>query len=430
MSLEGEMSRVDDLAHDVTVLILGGGRGARLNLLTRLRSKPAVPVAGKYRLIDIPISNAINSHMERMYVLTQFNSVSLHRHIGRTYRFDAFSRGYVQILAAQQTPTHNKWFEGTADAVRRYQSVFKDVRGKYVLILAGDHMYRMDYRQLLAEHVDSKADITVGVLPCTEEEIGGFGAARIDGSGRIIEFREKPASADERTGMKASPELLKLRQIPGNRPYLASMGIYMFSGQALLAALDNDLNDFGRDIIPGMLDRFHVQSHFFGGYWRDIGTIRSFFEAHMDLVKPSPPFTFHDQNWPFYTRPRYLPGARLNKCRFDRTILAEGTNIEDCTVEESIIGLRSVIRGATIKRTLIMGIDSHYPNAGPDDPNAGIGPGSEICNAIIDKNARIGRNVRIINQKSLHDAEYDSWAIRDGIVVIPKNSVVPDGTVI
>jgi glucose-1-phosphate adenylyltransferase len=421
---------MDDLAHDVTVLILGGGRGTRLNLLTRLRSKPAVPVAGKYRLIDIPISNAINSHMERMYVLTQYNSVSLHRHIGRTYRFDAFSRGYVQILAAQQTPTENRWFEGTADAVRRSSSVLKDVRGKFVLILAGDHMYRMDYRELLEEHVDSNADITVGVLPCTEEEIAGFGAARIDGSGRIVEFREKPVSADQRAGMKASPELLKQKQIPEDRPYLASMGIYMFSGQALLAALDNNLNDFGRDIIPGMLDRFHVQSHFFDGYWRDIGTIRSFFEAHMDLVKPSPPFSFHDQKWPFYSRPRYLPGARLRQCQFDRVILADGTDIEDCMVEDSVIGLRSIIRGADIKRTLIMGIDSHYPSAGPDDPSAGIGPGSVICDAIIDKNARIGRNVRIVNQKKLRDAEFDSWAIRDSIVVIPKNSVVPDGTVI
>jgi glucose-1-phosphate adenylyltransferase len=427
---EVEMSRMDDLAHDVTVLILGGGRGARLNLLTRLRSKPAVPVAGRYRLIDIPISNAINSHMERMYVLTQFNSVSLHRHIGRTYRFDAFSRGYVQILAAQQTPTENKWFEGTADAVRRYQSVFKDVRGKFVLILAGDHMYRMDYRELLQEHVESKADITVGVLPCTEEEIGGFGAARIDESGKIIEFREKPSSAEQRDGMKASKALLERRNIPENKPYLASMGIYMFSGPALVAALDNSLNDFGRDIIPSMLDRFHVQSHFFNGYWRDIGTIHSFFEAHMDLVKPDPPFTFHDQNWPFYTRPRYLPGAQLKQCHFDRVILAEGTNIESCTVEDSIIGLRSVIRGATVRRTLLMGIDAHYPEAGPGDPEAGIGEGSEICNAIIDKNARIGRNVRIINQKKLRDAEYDSWAIRDGVVVVPKNSVIPDGTVI
>jgi len=268
------MSVLEECNLDVTVLILGGGRGARLAPLTLRRSKPAVPVAGKYRLIDIPISNAINSGMERMYVLTQFNSVSLHRHIGRTYRFDAFSRGYVQILAAQQTPTVQTWFQGTADAVRQNQHVFRQLRGDHVLILSGDHMYRMDYRQLLHDHVENGADITIAVKPCSEEEIAGFGAAMVDESGRIVEFREKPSTADERAGMEVAPSLLEAKGVAADLPYIASMGVYIFRKEALVEALDNDLVDFGGDIIPAEISRRRVQAHFFKGYWRDIGTIR------------------------------------------------------------------------------------------------------------------------------------------------------------
>jgi glucose-1-phosphate adenylyltransferase len=388
------MSTLDDEARTVTVVILGGGRGTRLDPLTERRSKPAVPVAAKYRLIDISISNAINSQMERMYVLTQFNSVSLHRHIGRTYRFDAFSRGYVQILAAQQTPTAQTWFQGTADAVRQYLRMLRDLRGEHVLILAGDHMYRMDYRQLLADHLEHEADITIGVKPCSEEEISGFGAARVDESGRIL-----------------------------------SMGIYLFRKQALLEALDNDLVDFGRDIIPAEVPRRRVQAHFFQGYWRDIGTIRAFFDAHMDLVRPDPPFTFHDRDWPIYTRPRYLPGARLLGCRFDRVLLGDGSRVLDSEVEDSVIGLRSEIRGSTLRRAMIMGVDTYHPDI-PGAPPVGIGEGCEITNAIIDKNARIGRNVRILNKEKSRHEDGDDWAIRDGIVVVPKNGVIPDGTVI
>lgn len=425
------MSVVDDLAPSVTVLILGGGRGTRLDPLTERRSKPAVPIAGKYRLIDIPISNAINSQMERMYVLTQFNSVSLHRHIGRTYRFDAFSRGYVQILAAQQTPTADRWFQGTADAVRRNIHVFRELAGDTVLILAGDHLYRMDYRQLLWDHHSSGADVTIGVMPCSEADIGGFGAMRVDASGRVVEFREKPRSAEQRAGMEVSPELLAAKGVRADQPFLASMGIYLFRKRALLECLENAEHvDFGRDIIPAAVGQRHVQAHFFKGYWRDIGTIEAFFGAHMDLVQHDPPFTFHDPGWPIYTRPRYLPGARLHGCHFDRVLLGDGTLIEDTQAEESVIGLRSVIRGSRIRRSLVMGVDSHYPEAPAGAPPVGIGEGSEIANAIIDKNARIGRNVRISNRDGVREATGDGWAIRDGIVVIPKNSVVPDGTVI
>ena len=424
------MSALDESDHDVTVVILGGGRGTRLSPLTMRRSKPAVPVAAKYRLIDIPISNAINSGMERMYVLTQFNSVSLHRHIGRTYRFDAFSRGYVQILAAQQTPTLQTWFQGTADAVRHNLHVFRQLRGDHVLILSGDHMYRMDYRQLLHDHLENRADITIAVKPCSEGEIADFGAAMVDESGRIVEFREKPSTRDARVGMEVASSLLKAEGVPSDLPYIASMGVYIFRKEALIEALDNELVDFGRDIIPAEVSRRRVQAHFFTGYWRDIGTIGAFFDAHMDLVQPDPEFTFHDPAWPIYTRPRYLPGARLHGCRFDRVLLGDGSRVENSVAEEAVIGLRAQIHDSTIRRTLIMGVDSHFPEPQPGDPPVGVGEGCEISNAIIDKNARIGRGVQICNEQGVQEADGDGWAIRDGIVVVEKNAVVPDGTVI
>jgi glucose-1-phosphate adenylyltransferase len=424
------MSALEECDLDVTVLILGGGRGARLAPLTLQRSKPAVPVAGKYRLIDIPISNAINSGMERMYVLTQFNSVSLHRHIGRTYRFDAFSRGYVQILAAQQTPTVQTWFQGTADAVRQNLHIFAQLPGEHVLILAGDHMYRMDYRQLLHDHIQSKADITIAVKPCSAEEIAAFGAVRVDDSGRIVEFREKPSTVEERKGMEVAPNLLESKGVSSEMPYLASMGIYIFRKHALVEALENELADFGGDIIPAEVSRRRVQAHFFKGYWRDIGTIGAFFEAHMDLVREKPQFTFHDQAWPIYTRPRYLPGAMLHRCRFDHALLSDGSRVEDSEIENAVLGLRGTVRKSTIHRALIMGIDAHYPAPELGEPPPGIGEGCEITNAIIDKNARIGRNVRISNEAGVDEADGDGWAIRDGIVVVAKNAVIPDGTVI
>jgi len=424
------MSALKERDLDVTVLILGGGRGARLAPLTLLRSKPAVPVAGKYRLIDIPISNAINSGMERMYVLTQFNSVSLHRHIGRTYRFDAFSRGYVQILAAQQTPTVQTWFQGTADAVRQNLHIFAQLPGEHVLILAGDHMYRMDYRQLLHDHVKNEADITIAVKPCSSDEIAGFGAVMVDESGRIVEFREKPSTAEDRAGMEVAPSLLETKGVPSDLPYLASMGIYIFRKEALVEALNNKLVDFGSDIIPAEVSRRRVQAHFFKGYWRDIGTIGAFFEAHMDLVLEKPQFTFHDQAWPIYTRPRYLPGAMLHRCRFNHALLSDGSRVEDSEIENAVVGLRGEIRKSTVRRALIMGIDAHYPAPELGEPPPGIGEGCEIRNAIIDKNARIGRGVHICNEAGIEEADGDGWAIRDGIVVVAKNAVIPDGTII
>ncbi|MCD4748605.1 MAG: glucose-1-phosphate adenylyltransferase [Thermoanaerobaculales bacterium] len=424
------MSMIEDLAREVSVLILGGGRGTRLAPLTTRRSKPAVPIGGKYRLIDIPISNAINSGMERMYVLTQFNSVSLHRHIGRTYRFDAFSRGYVHILAAQQTPAGETWFQGTADAVRHNLPIIRDIEAKHVLILAGDHMYRMDYRLLLGDHVENNADITIGVMPCSEGEIAEFGAARVDSSGRILEFREKPKTAEERAGMEVSPDLLRQKGVRSDQPYLASMGIYIFRKEALLEALSTGLVDFGGDIIPAEVSRRRIQAHFFKGYWRDIGTIRAFFDAHMDLVRIDPPYTFHDRKWPVYTRPRYLPGTRLHGCSFDQCLLADGSILKDSEVKNSVIGIRSVVRSAVLEKVLLMGVDSRVKDLGPDVPPVGVGEGTIIRNAIIDKNARIGRNVRIVNADGVKEAEGEGWCIRDGIVVVAKNIVIPDGSVI
>jgi glucose-1-phosphate adenylyltransferase len=416
---------------DVITVILGGGRGHRLDPLTRERAKPAVPIAGKYRLIDIPISNCIHSGMERMFVLTQFNSVSLHRHLVRTYKFDLFSRGFVQLLAAQQTPRGESWFQGTADAVRQNLDIILESRGELVLILSGDHMYRMDYRRLLHEHLRTGADVTVAALPCAEGEICDFGAIRVDTGGRIVEFREKPKDADARAGMQADPALLARFGVATERPYLASMGIYLFAKPYLRACLENSMrHDFGRDVLPHAVTDGRVQSFLFDGYWRDIGTIRAFYDAHMDLVQADPPFHFNDPDWPFYTHPRYLPGCALNAVRINRSIVSEGTTLDECTIERSIIGVRTTMTRATVRRSLVMGADPYPPAGPPGSPRLGIGEGSLIEGAIIDKNARIGSNVRIANAAGIAEADGDGWAIREGIVVVTKNAVIPDGTTI
>lgn len=414
---------------NVTVVVLGGGRGSRLDPLTRMRSKPAVPLAGKYRLIDVPISNAIHSGMERIFVLTQFNSVSLHRHVTSTYKFDPFSIGFVEILAAQQTPTDEDWFQGTADAVRKNLDFVAELRGDFVLILAGDHLYRFDYRMLLADHVENGADITVAVLPCSTEEIADFGAVRVDEGGDIVEFREKPKTAEERAGMEVPPELLDARGVPRDRPYLASMGIYLFNQDVLRGVLSRPGEDFGKHVLPAAVGKRRVQAHFFQGYWRDIGTIRAFYEAHMDLVQPTPPFNFYDPDWVIYTRPRYLPASRVTGARIETSIISDGALIRDSTIEHSIIGIRSVLRQATVRNTLVMGADEEFPDV-TDAPPLGVGEGSVIERAIVDKNVRIGRNVRLVNEKGVMEADGEGWFIRDGIIVLSKNSVIPDGTVV
>ena len=409
----------------VTVVVLGGGRGTRLDPLTRERSKPAVPLAGNYRLIDVPLSNALNSGLMRIFVLTQFNSVSLHQHLTATYKFSPFSRGFVEVLAAQQTPSSEGWFQGTADAVRQNLSFLAEQPGDKTLILSGDHLYRMDYDQVLIDHLGHGADVTLSVLPCTEAEIAGFGAVRVDDEGRVVEFREKPATPEARAGMEVPSHL----RLDPEKPYLGSMGIYLFNEKVLRECLESDATDFGRDVLPAGVDRLHVQAHLFHGYWRDIGTIRAFYETHMDLVRPSPPFDFYDPEWRIYTRPRYLPGSRIRQSRIDRSIVAAGCVVADSDIEESIVGLRAIAWGATVRRTLLMGVDETYPDR-TGAPPIGIGRGSRIENAIIDKNARIGRDVQLVNTQGVSEAEGDGWVIREGIIVVPKNGVVPDGTVV
>jgi glucose-1-phosphate adenylyltransferase len=414
---------------DVIVVILGGGRGTRLDPLTRLRSKPAVPIAGKYRLIDLPISNSLHSGMERIFVLTQYNSVSLHRHLVSTYSFGRFSRGFVDVLAAQQTPGDTSWFQGTADAVRQNLRYITEHRAKYALILSGDHVYRLDYNLLIEEHERADADVTIAVLPCSEAQIGEFGAVRVDEAGRVVEFREKPRTPEAREGMAVPADLLAARGVAGDRPYLASMGIYLFSTEALEAGLDSTHVDFGKDLLPAAVGERKVQAHFFDGYWRDIGTIRAFYEAHMDLTRPRPAFDFHDPDWVIYTHPRYLPGSRMDRVQILRSMIAEGVKIVDSHVERSIVGIRSVIREARLRSALLMGADEQVPDV-PGAPPVGIGPGSVVENAIVDKNARIGRDVRISNERGVDRDEGEGWVIRDGIVVITKGAVIPDGSVI
>jgi glucose-1-phosphate adenylyltransferase len=416
---------------DMIAVILGGGRGSRLDPLTRLRSKPAVPIAGKYRLIDIPVSNCINSGLERLFILTQFNSFSLHRHISLSYKFDLFSRGYAQILAAEQRPGHDRWFQGTADAVRQNLRLFTEARGDLVLILSGDHMYRMDYREMLRAHVDAEADITLSLLPCSEMEIGEFGAVRVNDAGAVLEFREKPGTEEAREGMKVARKLLEERGVPHDRPYLASMGIYIFNKRVLNELLSSPLDDFGQNVIPAAVENgLKVHSHFFTGYWRDIGTIRAFFDAHMDMVGEDPPFSFNDTSWPFFTHPRFPPGAKIHDVRIDHSILSDGAEIESCSIEGSVVGLRSVMKKVRVKESLLMGADP-YPADAPDGaPPLGIGEGSVIERAIIDKNARIGQNVRIIGSDDREDSEGDGWAVREGIVIVQKNAVIPDNSVL
>ncbi|MDH3591001.1 MAG: sugar phosphate nucleotidyltransferase [Planctomycetota bacterium] len=410
--------------------MLGGGRGSRLDPLTRLRSKPAVPLAGNYRLIDVAISNALNSDMLRVFVLTQFNSVSLHEHIQRTYLFSPFSRGFVNVLAAQQTPGAESWFQGTADAVRQNLLFLDEQPGEWVLVLSGDHLYRLDFRNMLRDHVANDADVTLAVLPCSEREIAGYGAVRVDDSARVVEFREKPATPDTLAGMEIPGALRARTGGSEGRPYLASMGIYLYSKRALRESLAQSGNDFGRHLLPRAVEAGRVQAHLFDGYWRDIGTIGAFYDAHMDLVEAKPAFDFHDDAWRIFTRPRYLPGARVQGSDIDRCIIASGALISNGRLQETIVGLRSIVNGATLRRTLVMGVDDHFPDAGPDAPPVGIGAGTVIEKAIVDKNARIGRNVRLVNEQGVETAEGDGWVIRDGVIVVPKNAVVRDGTVV
>lgn len=410
--------------NDILAVILGGGRGARLFPLTQQRSKPAVPIAGKYRLIDIPLSNCINSGIYRVAVLTQFNSVSLHRHIIRTYQFDSFHPGWVQIWAAEQTIDSTDWYQGTADAVRKQMFEIRSTGAKDILILAGDHLYRMDYAGMAAFHWENNADVTVAVQPVASQEASRFGILKRSPDNRIINFAEKPDDPHLLTGLVS-------RDDP-QRPFLGSMGIYLFRAEVLFDLLrDHSIQDFGGQVIPRAIQSHNVYGFDFNGYWEDIGTIRSFYDTNLMLTLPEPPFDFYDEEKPIYTNARYLPGSIVERSTLENVLLAEGCTIMDAHIRHSIIGVRSQIcSGVELSDTILMGAD-YYDCAGKTWNTTriplGIGDGSSIQGAIIDKNAAVGKNVAIHSFPRGVDLDGDNWFVRDGIVVIPKNTVLKDG---
>jgi glucose-1-phosphate adenylyltransferase len=415
---------------DVLAIILGGGRGTRLYPLTKLRAKPAVPIGGRYRLIDVPISNCLNSDIHKIYVLTQFLSASLHRHIFQTYKFDLFSAGFVDILAAEETTRGMDWYQGTADAVRKQLVHFFNTRVEDILVLSGDHLYRMDYGEFVGFHRERRADVTIAAQPVTVSDASRFGILKTDEDGHIISFHEKPQE-DEIEGLECVPD--------GDRPCLASMGIYIFRADVLREMLEeSDAEDFGKQIIPQAIESRRVYGFLFDGYWEDIGTIRSFYEANLAMTLPNPPFDFYNPQHPIYSRPRFLPPSRADGCHLDHVALAEGSVIDRADVRESVIGLRSIVRaGAHLARTVMMGADFYetrerqVENHRLGIPDVGIGRGSRIEGAIIDKNARIGEGVMIRpHEDEAEFIETENYTIRDGIVVIPKNALIPDGTVI
>jgi glucose-1-phosphate adenylyltransferase len=411
---------------DILAVILGGGRGARLFPLTQERSKPAVPMAGKYRLIDIPISNCINSGIIRIAVLTQFNSISLHRHISRTYNFDSFHNGWVQVWAAEQTVANSDWYQGTADAVRKQLQQIRTTRAKYVLILAGDHLYRMDFSKIAQFHFEKGADITIAALPCSTEDTPRFGILKRDSSMRITDFFEKPRD----------PEIQQkfISRDDKEKPFLASTGIYLFNIDALCELLESSsFDDFGGQVIPAAIKTHKVYGYDFEGFWEDIGTIRTFYDTNLALTSPNSPFDFFDPERPIYTHPRFLPGSTITHSILENTLLAEGCLIDNAEIYHSVIGLRSHIRCSSIIRdTIIMGAD--YYESNDSTPNAsvelGIGRNCSIEGAIIDKNARIGEGTVIKPFPRGLDFTEKNWVVRDGIVVIPKNAVIKPQTML
>jgi len=424
----------------VLSVILGGGAGQRLYPLTKARAKPAVPLGGKYRLIDIPVSNCINSDLQRIFILTQYNSASLNRHIARTYRFSRFTNGFVEILAAEITPERPDWFQGTADAVRQSLHHLDDYKGDTILVLSGDHLYRMDYRGFIQRHLETQADVTMSVTAARGDEASEFGLLKIDDDGRTVEFSEKPKpDALERMRVDTTRLGLSTEQAQ-QRPFLASMGIYVFRKDVLRQLLLEEMPeavDFGKEIIPGALPHYNVQTHLFDGYWEDIGTIGAFYRANIEMTLPLPPFNFFDSEAPMYTRPRYLPGSKLLDCHIQSSIITEGCIINGATVKDSVIGIRSrVEHGSRLEGVLMMGADFYQTleelQADIDRgfPRIGIGPNCVIRKAIIDKNARIGTGVQIINEAEHQLMDGDGFSIRDGVVIIPKNGVIPDKTVI
>lgn len=422
-------------------IVLGGGKGTRLYPLTKDRSKPAVPFAGKYRLVDIPISNCINSGIMQIYILTQFNSASLHNHVSNTYIFDTFSKGFVEILAAEQTYNSETWYQGTADAVRKNLKHFRDQEADYYIILSGDQLYRMDFRKMLDEHIASGAELTIAAKPISRAQATGLGIIGANDKGIIKKFIEKPATDADLSSYAVTQKLMKSKlgkDVTEHNEFLASMGIYIFNARTMEEVLDNDKTDFGKEIIPGVITHRKVGAFLFDGFWEDIGTIKAFYDTNLDLASISPAFNFYDEEMPIYTHRRHLPATKMNFCNISNSLASEGSIITNANIVSSIIGVRTIIEsGASLDGVYCMGAsvyetdDEKQQNQEQGIPNIGIGKGTIIRRAIIDQNVRIGDNCRIgVDDFQRKDGNYDTHSVQDGIIVITKNTIIPHGTVI
>jgi glucose-1-phosphate adenylyltransferase len=418
---------------DTLAIILGGGQGARLFPLTATRSKPAVPIGGKYRLIDVPISGCLHAEIRRIFVLTQFNSASLNRHISNTYQLDRFSGGFVEILAAEQTPDNPHWYQGTADAVRQAIRHFTQHEAKYYLILAGDHLYRMNYAELIAAHRDAGADITIAAQPVDPATAAQMGIFRFDAGGQIVAFEEKPKGDRLKEIGRSIPPGATFATHTDEQPFMASMGVYVFSRKVMLDILHREEgHDFGRELIPGALSTYRVQPYLFRGYWADVGTVESFYEANVMLGRSSAPFRFWDPNQPIYTHLRHLPGSRLTDCHVSDSIVADGSYLDRCTIHDSVIGLRTFIQAGTqVTSSVLLGADFYEDGQPPAAiPALGIGRDVVLTRTIVDKNARIGDGVRLVNERGIAEADGNGYYIRGGIIVVPKGGVIAPGTVV
>jgi glucose-1-phosphate adenylyltransferase len=414
--------------NDVLTLILGGGRGTRLFPLTHMRSKPAVPLGGKYRLIDIPISNCLHAGLKRIFVLTQFNSASLNRHIAQTYRLDMFSEGFVEVLAAEQTPESSDWFQGTADAVRQAARHFAGYDADHYLILAGDHLYRMDFCEMIDSHIEGGADITIAAQPVTPEDATQMGIFLFDGNGQIVGFEEKPSSARLAEMGSSIPKGTTAGGVTPDKPFVASMGIYVFSREVLLELLEQPGIDFGKEIIPKALGNRRVNPYIFRGYWADVGTIDAFYHANIQLTHRGSPFNFFHPQRPIYTHPRFLPGTRAYDCRIESAIVAEGCHLDKCEISDSVVGIRTRVEaGSRISRSVLLGADFYEEEVAVSTTPLGIGRDVVLDRVIVDKNARIADGVRLVNDAKVDHADGDGYYIRNGIIIVPKGAEVKAG---
>ncbi|MEO6212440.1 MAG: glucose-1-phosphate adenylyltransferase [Vicinamibacterales bacterium] len=416
---------------DVLTLILGGGRGTRLFPLTHMRSKPAVPIGGKYRLIDVPISNCLHAGLKKIFILTQFNSASLNRHVAQTYRLDMFSEGFVEILAAEQTPDNPGWFQGTADAVRQAAQHFLGYDADHYLILAGDHLYRMDFCNLIESHIEHRADITIAAQPVTAADATQMGIFHFDYQGQITGFEEKPTPERLSVMGSSAPARSATGGVTADKPFVASMGIYVFSREVLIEMLDTAGIDFGKEIIPKALGTRRVHPYIYRGYWADVGTIPAFYEANIQLTQRGAPFNFFHPRFPIYTRPRFLPGTRAYGCTIDASIVADGCFLDDCEISNSVVGIRThVDAGSKITRSVLLGADAYEEDAIEGRLTLGVGRDVVLDRVIVDKNARIGDGARLTNLAQVEHADGDGYCIRNGIIIVPKGGLVQAGTVV